>query len=138
MPPIPPFILIAIAAVAAAIPIAIGLTKVLAPVAREYINSNIDERTARQLRDAVHNAFQVVAAISRLTTTTLDDGLAQILQIADQEFQAVRGRPMTPKEKKQAAHLVLALHADPAVPSTIGSPSKGELIASAAVLARQG
>lgn len=101
----------AIAAAAAVLAALIPIFVVLAPVARRWIDANIERQTALQIRDVVHNAFEIISGLAKVTPTDLDDAVARLLEIADREFRAIKGRPMTDAERQQARHAALALHA---------------------------
>lgn len=122
-----PTIIAALAALAAALPVLLTVIVVLAPLARRFIDANVAAKDADALKHIVKGAHAIVSEIARATPTTLDDGLAQVLELVSKELQLARGRPITATEKERVRMIALSLHASAKVPGKIGKDDPGAL-----------
>src|SRR6185312_11656159 len=92
---------------------------------------------AARIREVVDDAYTLVSGVARVTPTTLDDDYASILKKADDAFQLVKGRPLTPAERHVAGAQILANHADPALPN-LSPPADGNSLAATATRLLEG
>lgn len=108
---------IILGAIAANLPLVIGilLTVLMGaiPLLLPAWLMSLDKARRQQLKDAVGGAYLVVSAIASKTPTSLDDDVAKVLKLVEQEL----GKSLSVAETRRAVGIVHALHADPAKPS---------------------
>lgn len=119
------------AGLAAILPVLVALLGLALPLIRKWLQASLKAKDAQTLKDVVHGAFIIVSTIAKQTTTTLDDSLAKLLEIADAEFQLITGRPMSELERARAEVVAVTMHADPAMAGDLG---RGDLSVHAARL----
>jgi hypothetical protein len=84
-----------------------------APLIRQVLKAQLAKAELERLRCALKGAAVVVSAIVKSTPTPVDDALARVLDLAEQEV----GRALIEKYGDQARAYVAALHADKEIPS---------------------
>jgi ABC-type phosphate/phosphonate transport system substrate-binding protein len=118
---------IILGAIAANLPLVLGiiLTVLLGaiPLLLPGWLAQLSLQRRQQLKDAVSGAYLVVAAIAKQTPTKLDDDVAAVLRLVEQEL----GKSLSPKEAARAKGIIAALHADPAKPF-LGNGDVGDVV----------
>lgn len=103
----PAWILAAIAAFTGALPVAVAGALLVGPFILPLWLQQLKEADRVRLRDATKGAYDVVSAFARGTSTNIDDMVAQVLQMVEQEV----GKSLKPSDAVVVSNIAKALAA---------------------------
>jgi hypothetical protein len=103
----PAWILAALAAFAAALPVVVAGALLVGPFVLPLWLKQLKEADRVRLRDATKGAYDIVSVFARSTPTNIDDMAAQVLQMVEQEV----GKTLKPSDAAVVSNIAKALHA---------------------------
>lgn len=103
----PPWILAALAAAVAAVPVVVAGALMVGPFVLPLWFKQMKEADRIRLRDATKGAFDIVSVFARSTPTTVDDMAAQVLKMVEQEV----GKTLKPSDAVVVGNITRALAA---------------------------
>lgn len=112
----PPWILAAITAFLAALPVVLAAALVAGPVVLPLYLRHVSRLDRERLLGATKAAYLVVSQLASRTPTTIDDDIAKIIKMVEDET----GKSLKEADRKLVANAARAMHADPSKPSLSG------------------
>lgn len=109
----PPWILAALAAGAAAVPVVVAAILLLGPFLLPLWLRSMGRLERERLLAATKGAFLIVSDIARKTPVTLDDDIAKIIKMVEEET----AKSLRPAERHLVANVARAMHVDPSKPN---------------------
>ncbi len=109
----PAWILAALAAAAAAAPVVVVTILLLGPFLLPLWLRTMGRLERERLLAATKGAYFIVAEIARKTPMTLDDDVAKIIKMVEEET----AKSLKAPERRLVEGVARALHADPSKPS---------------------
>lgn len=109
----PPWILAAIPAVLAAFTIVVSGALFVGPFALPLYFRTLSRLDRERLLAATKGAFFVVSELAKRTPTSLDDDIAKVVKMVEQEL----AKSLSTADKALVENAARAMHADPAKPN---------------------
>ena len=109
----PPWILAAIPAVLAAFALVVSGALFVGPFVLPIYLRTLSRLDRERLLAATKGAFFVVSELAKRTPTTLDDDVAKVVKMVEEEI----GKSLSVKDKKLVENVARAFHADPLKPN---------------------
>jgi hypothetical protein len=109
----PPWILAAIPAFFSAFAVAVAGALFVGPFALPLYFRTLSRMDRERLLAATKGAFFVVSELAKRTHTSLDDDVAKVVKMVEQEL----AKSLSVNDKKLVENVARAFHADPAYPN---------------------
>ncbi len=117
----PPVILAIIATVVAALPVVIAGTLVVGPFVLPLWLKTLKRMDRERLLAATGGVYKIVAEVARRTPGTLDDDVAKIVKMVEEEI----GKSLKGEGLRTVVNAALSMHADPLKPNLSPGPLSG-------------
>lgn len=98
----------------------IALLGAVLPILHAMKSKDREEADRAKLHAATKAAYIIASEVAKRTQTKIDDGVALVLGIVEQEFSQARGRALTEKERGEVRAKALTMSADPSKPGSLG------------------